>query len=228
MAVDAVGLLDLVEDRLVLGEHLAAARDARVADQDVEIVPERLGELRLRIHQVHDPQVGREPARRICRRSRARCRAWRPAATGLRGSDWKFAAACADRGRPASAGWPEEPDSPVHSRGGDGAGAAAATGGWRGRRPGRRRDGPPAAAAPSRSPWAEREPGRAEQQRPANADQANRRECFAHCATRSSLMPPVMSAADSSRPPLGQDMVERGLTAQFTTARDRRAAAGQR
>ena len=61
MAVDAVLLLDLVEDRLVLGEDFAAVGDARIADQDVEIIPERLGELRLGVDEVHDAEIGRQP-----------------------------------------------------------------------------------------------------------------------------------------------------------------------
>ena len=60
MAVDAIGPLHRVEGRAVLGEDRAAVGDARVGDQDVEIVPGRLGELGLRVQQVHDPQVGRD------------------------------------------------------------------------------------------------------------------------------------------------------------------------
>jgi hypothetical protein len=41
----------------VLREHGAAVGNAGVGDQDVEIVPDRPGEFRLRIHQVHDSQV---------------------------------------------------------------------------------------------------------------------------------------------------------------------------
>ncbi len=63
MAVDPVGLLHRVEGGPVLGEDFAAALDAVVADQEIEIVPERLGEFGLGVHQVHDPQIGREPAR---------------------------------------------------------------------------------------------------------------------------------------------------------------------
>ena len=60
MTVDAVGLLHPVERRAVLGEDGAAIGDARVGDQDVEILPGRLAELGLRVEQVHDPQVGRD------------------------------------------------------------------------------------------------------------------------------------------------------------------------
>src|SRR5262245_20919934 len=45
MAVYAVGPLHRVERGAVLCQHLAAARDALVVDEDVEIFPERLGEL---------------------------------------------------------------------------------------------------------------------------------------------------------------------------------------
>ena len=61
VAVDAVGFLHRVELRLVFGEDLAALGEAVVVHEDVEIVPDRLGEFGLRIHQVHDAQVGREP-----------------------------------------------------------------------------------------------------------------------------------------------------------------------
>ena len=60
MPVDAVGLLDRVERRLVLGEDRAAVGDPRFADQEIEIVPERFGELGLGVEQVHDPQVRRQ------------------------------------------------------------------------------------------------------------------------------------------------------------------------
>ncbi|MFK4626522.1 hypothetical protein ABIF50_009828 [Bradyrhizobium diazoefficiens] len=61
VAIDAGGLFGGIELRLVLGEHLAALGEAVVVHENVEIVPDRLGELRLRVHQVHDAQVGREP-----------------------------------------------------------------------------------------------------------------------------------------------------------------------
>ena len=60
VAVDPVLLLDRVEDRLVLRENGAAVRDAIVVHQDVEVIPERFGELGLGIEQVHDPQIRRE------------------------------------------------------------------------------------------------------------------------------------------------------------------------
>ena len=44
----------------MLREDGPSVRDALIADQDIEIVPERLGELGLRVHQIHDAQVGRE------------------------------------------------------------------------------------------------------------------------------------------------------------------------
>jgi hypothetical protein len=61
VAVDAVGLLDRVEGRAVLGENRAPVLDAVVVHQNVEIVPERLRELGLGIEQVHNAQVGGEP-----------------------------------------------------------------------------------------------------------------------------------------------------------------------
>jgi hypothetical protein len=63
VAVDAVGLLRGVELRLVLGEDLLALGEAVVVHQDIEIVPDRLGEFGLRIQQVHDAQIGREACR---------------------------------------------------------------------------------------------------------------------------------------------------------------------
>ena len=60
VAVDAVGFFHRVELRLVFGEDLAALGEAVVVHEDVEIVPDRLGEFRLRIHQIHDAQIGRE------------------------------------------------------------------------------------------------------------------------------------------------------------------------
>ena len=59
-------------------EQRAAVLDAVVAHQQVEIVPERLGEFRLGVEQIHDPQVGREPSGLGARKSPAltprRCR----------------------------------------------------------------------------------------------------------------------------------------------------------
>ena len=63
VAVDAVGFFHRVELRLVLGEDLAALGEAVVVHEDVEIVPDRLGEFRLRIHQIHDAQIGRQARR---------------------------------------------------------------------------------------------------------------------------------------------------------------------
>jgi hypothetical protein len=60
IAVDAIGLFHRVELRLVGGQHLAALGEPVVVHENVEIVPDRLGEFRLRIHQIHDPQIGRE------------------------------------------------------------------------------------------------------------------------------------------------------------------------
>ncbi len=60
VTVNAIGLLDRREGRLVFSEDLAALGDALVGHELIDIVPERLGELRLRVHQVHDAQVGFE------------------------------------------------------------------------------------------------------------------------------------------------------------------------
>ncbi len=65
MAVDAVGSLHGIERRAVLGQDHAAVGNARVGDQDVEIFPGRLGELGLRVEQIHDPQVGRDPRQQL-------------------------------------------------------------------------------------------------------------------------------------------------------------------
>src|SRR5262249_22493466 len=46
--------------RRVVHEEVAAAGDRVVADQSVEIVPDRFGEFGLRIELIHDAQVGRE------------------------------------------------------------------------------------------------------------------------------------------------------------------------
>src|SRR5450756_340500 len=61
VAVDCIGFFGQVELRLVFGQDLAALGEPRVIDQDVEIIPHRLGEFRLRVHQVHDPQIRRKP-----------------------------------------------------------------------------------------------------------------------------------------------------------------------
>ncbi|MGY3294760.1 hypothetical protein ACVWWP_007827 [Bradyrhizobium sp. LM3.6] len=63
ITIDAGGLFGGVELRLVFGEDLAALGEAVVVHEDVEIVPDRLGELRLRVHEVHDTQVGRKACR---------------------------------------------------------------------------------------------------------------------------------------------------------------------
>ena len=47
----------------MLAEQFAALGDALVGDEQIEIVPERLGELRLRVDEVHDLDVGLELAR---------------------------------------------------------------------------------------------------------------------------------------------------------------------
>ena len=115
MAVDAVGSFHRIEGRAIFFQQRAALRDALVVHQEVEIVPERLGELRLTVEQIHDPQIGRQPRGIGGEGRRARCRAARPPATGARGSHgnsppprgWRSA---------VMSGWPEAPDSPAPFR----------------------------------------------------------------------------------------------------------------
>src|SRR5262249_8190477 len=57
VTIDPVGLLDRREGRLIFRQDLLSGGDARVADQEIEIVPQRLGELRLRIEKIHDVQI---------------------------------------------------------------------------------------------------------------------------------------------------------------------------
>ncbi len=59
--IDAIGALDRGENRGVLRQQLAPARDALLAHQRVEIIPRRFIEFGLGIEQVHDAQVRREP-----------------------------------------------------------------------------------------------------------------------------------------------------------------------
>ena len=61
VAIDAISALGRGENRSVLRQQLAPARDAIVADQEIEIVPGRFVELRLGVEQIHDAQVRREP-----------------------------------------------------------------------------------------------------------------------------------------------------------------------
>ena len=65
MAINPGDFLHGIEHRLVLLKQLAAALDARIGDQDVQIVPECLGKLRLLVQQVHDAQIRREIVRRL-------------------------------------------------------------------------------------------------------------------------------------------------------------------
>jgi hypothetical protein len=60
VAIDPIRLLDRVEDGTVLGQDRAAVLDAILAHQQIQIVPDRLGEFRLGVEQIHDPQVRRE------------------------------------------------------------------------------------------------------------------------------------------------------------------------
>ena len=59
--VDAIRTLDRGEYGSVLRQQFAAAGNALVADQRVEIIPGRFVELRLGIEQIHDAQVRRQP-----------------------------------------------------------------------------------------------------------------------------------------------------------------------
>ena len=190
VAVDAIGLLDLIEHRLVFGQQLAAAGDALIVHQDVEIVPERLGELRLRVHQIHDAQVGREAADMLV------IGGARDAAL-LRERPKAFEALLEIRRRlrgsrsPASADGRTSPDSPVHSRGGDGAGAVAATGGCAGaacaRDAGTGACRPAAAAAGGRLAR-DASPAAPSSSVPANAIKPIEVECFGIVRSQSSLM----------------------------------------
>ena len=66
--IDSVGALHRREHRSILGQQLAAARDALVADQEIEIVPGRFVELRLGVEQIHNAQVGRQPCGQLLER----------------------------------------------------------------------------------------------------------------------------------------------------------------
>ena len=57
VAIDAIGFLDRIEGGAVLGENCPAVLDAILVHQDIEIIPERFGELGLGIEQIHDPQI---------------------------------------------------------------------------------------------------------------------------------------------------------------------------
>jgi hypothetical protein len=57
VTVDAIGFLDRIEDGPMPRKDRSAVLDARVIDQDVEIIPERLREFGLGVHQIHDPKI---------------------------------------------------------------------------------------------------------------------------------------------------------------------------
>ena len=65
VAVDAIGSLHRIEMRAVFGENATTVGDARVGDEDIEIFPRRLGELGLRVEEIHDPQVGRNARQQL-------------------------------------------------------------------------------------------------------------------------------------------------------------------
>src|SRR5436190_15055752 len=54
VTVDAVGLFHRVESRGMLRQYFAAARDACISDEEIKIVPERAGEFRLGVEELHD------------------------------------------------------------------------------------------------------------------------------------------------------------------------------
>ena len=159
-----------------------------IVHQDVEIVPERLGELRLRVHQIHDAQVGREAAdmlveggardaallrerpqafealleiRRRLRGSRS------PASADGRTSRTRRSIRAAATAR---ARWPRPAAARARPVRGRGTGRLPTGSGGCGGRPGRR------------------ESGRAEHERSGERHQANRRECFGIVRSQPSLM----------------------------------------
>ena len=60
VAIDTEGPLNGVKRAAIFFKQRAALLDAVVRDEDVQIVPEGFGELRLVIEQIHDPQIGRQ------------------------------------------------------------------------------------------------------------------------------------------------------------------------
>src|SRR5262249_17416458 len=60
MAVDAIGFLPRIERRFIALQDHAAVRDALVADEEVEVIPDRFGEFGLRVQEIHDAQLRRK------------------------------------------------------------------------------------------------------------------------------------------------------------------------
>ena len=60
MAIDSVRLLNRIERGAVFGENGLAVLDPVLIHQDVEIIPNRFGELRLGVEQIHNAQIGRQ------------------------------------------------------------------------------------------------------------------------------------------------------------------------
>ena len=123
IAADAIGAFGAGEGVRIFLEQRAALGDARVGHQDVEIVPDRFGELGLAVELVHDAEIRRQPARG------ARENAARDAATRGRGpqSCEALPGNVPRRARMAAAlmrGSPEVPDCPLQ----DGAAARPAGG----------------------------------------------------------------------------------------------------
>src|SRR5262245_52332850 len=79
VAIDSVSLFNGIERAAVFGENRLAILHAILIHQDVEIIPDRFGELRLGIEQIHDAQIGRQS-----RKARLEDRARNAAPLGLR------------------------------------------------------------------------------------------------------------------------------------------------
>ena len=60
VAVDAIGF-QWHRTAAIFCQNLAALGQPDVVDPGCRVIPDRLGEFRLQIHRVHDPQIGREP-----------------------------------------------------------------------------------------------------------------------------------------------------------------------
>src|SRR4029078_11292619 len=67
VAINAIDPLHSIKNAAVFFEQCAAALDAFARHQDVEIVPDRLGELRLVVEQIHDPQMRRQRRGILCK-----------------------------------------------------------------------------------------------------------------------------------------------------------------
>ena len=113
MTVNPVGLLDRVKSGAMARQDCPAVGDALIAHEDVEIIPYRFGELRLRIHEIHDAQLWREP-RDHCSNT-ARLTPRRSASGYKRARQPRKSAAAARIAVAVIRGSPEVPDSPLQS-----------------------------------------------------------------------------------------------------------------